>query len=368
MLVSTNITNHCVRRTSRETSRVAFEIGNPIDNQATLEVWRIRHNGKKFISSPNGLILKSEIRRRIIVIAIVSIGDLVVIRTKNSLESAPQFRCYRIGAEYVPSLEDPVHSSREIIVIASAIDLIVIGKEPPIRFPSHEMRKFFAARNPKWIQEVIDEQLASWKERVPETFIRYAPKDLLGHELPLLVICAPEIAIAFYKERLTTIQLESCILAHPDAALHHCFDKMPQRLKFQSLGRYPSYGLQRLLFHLSDAELRLCARLAPSTAFPLRASLSGNKHAIILSASFTQAGLDSKIGHSSSSLRREIVVSILRYPEEWLLTYDQSLPWLFTNLSTWLDLHLNPLELQRLARKLPPAQQNFLYQHIVDRI
>jgi hypothetical protein len=94
---------------------------------------------------------------------------------------------------------------------------------------------------------------------------------------------------------------------------------MPQKLRFQSLARHPSYGLQHLLFRLSDAELRLCAKLAPSTAFPMRASLSANKHAIILAASFPEAALDSNIGYSSTSLRREVVVSLLRYPDEWLL-------------------------------------------------
>jgi hypothetical protein len=183
-----------------------------------------------------------------------------------------------------------------------------------------------------------------------------------------LVRHAPQLAIAFYKEQLTTDQLESCIRANPDASLRHAFEEMPQKLRFQSLARHPSYGLQHLLFRLSDAELRLCAKLAPSTAFPMRASLSANKHAIILAASFPEAALDSNIGYSSTSLRREVVVSLLRYPEEWLLAFNQSVPYLFRNLSTWLDLHLKPAELQRLARRLLPAQRNDLFQYIAERI
>jgi hypothetical protein len=368
MLESNQIINHCVRRTSCDTSRVAFEIANPIDKQATLEVWRVRHVGKTFVSTPEGLILNSEIRRRTVVVAIVGIGDLVVLRAKNPFENAPQFLCYRIGAGFAPSLEDPANGLRETVVIASPIDLIVVGDEPPIRFPQRELQRFFGARNPRWLQELIGEQLSTWKERVPELFIRFAPKAMLDHELPLLVFHAPQLAIAFYKEQLTSDQLESCIRANPDAALHHAFEEMPQKLRFQSLARHPSFGLQRLLFRLSEAELRLCAKHAPSTAFPMRASLSGNRHAIILAASFPEAALESNIGCSSASLRREVVVSLLRYPEEWLLAHNQSLPWLFKNLSTWLDLYLKPAELQRLARRLTPAHRIDLFQYIAERI
>jgi hypothetical protein len=263
---------------------------------------------------------------------------------------------------------DSASSLRETVVIASPIDLMEVGDEPPIRFPTRELQRFFAARNPNWLQEAIDEQLSDWKERVPELFIRFAPKALLDHELPLLVSHAPQLAIAFYKEQLTTDQLESCIRANPDAALHHAFEAMPQKLRFQSLARHPSYGLQRLFFRLSEAELRLCAKLAPSTAFPMRASFAGNRHAIILAASFPEAALESNLGCSSISLRREVVVSLLRYPEEWLLAFNQSLPCLFQNLSTWLDLYLKPAELQRLARQLPLAKRNHLFQYIAERI
>jgi hypothetical protein len=100
----------------------------------------------------------------------------------------------------------------------------------------------------------------------------------------------------------------------------------------------------------------------------MRASLSANKHAIILAASFPEAALDPNIGCSSTSLKREVVVSLLRYPEEWLLAFNQSVPYLFRNLSTWLDLHLKPAELQRLARRLLPAQRNDLFQYIAERI
>ena len=368
MLESDQIINCNVRRTNRDTSRVAFEIANPTDKQATLEVWRIRHDRKTFVSTPEGLILKSEIRRRTVVVAMVGIGDLVTIRAKHPFENAPQFRCYRIGVGFAPSLEDPASSLRETVVIASLIDLIAVGDEPPIRFPARELQRFFAARNPRWLQGLIDEQLANWKERVPELFIRFAPKALLDRELPLLVRHAPQLAIAFYKEQLTPDQLGSCIRANPDAALRHAFEEMPQKLRFQSLARHPSYALQRLLFRLSDAELRLCARYAPSTAFPMRTSLSANRHAIILAASFTEAALDSNIGCSSTSLRREVVVSLLRYPDEWLLFFNQSLPCLFQNLSTWLDLYLKPAELQRLARRLSPEQRNDLFQYIAEGI
>jgi hypothetical protein len=368
MLESDQIIKCNVRRTSRDTSRVAFEIANPIDKQATLEVWRILHDNKTFISTPEGLILKSQIRQRTVVVAIVGIGDLVVVRAKSPFENAPQFRCYRIGAGFAPSLEDPASSLRETVVIASPIDLIAVGDKPPIRFPAPELQRFFAAKNPRWLQQLIDEQLSTWKERVPELFIRFAPKALLDRELPLLVRHAPQLAIAFYKEQLTTDQLESCIRANPDASLRHAFEEMPQKLRFQSLTRHPSYGLQHLLFRLSDAELRLCAKLAPSTAFPMRASLSAKKHAIILAASFPEAALDSNIGYSSTSLRREIVVSLLRYPDEWLLYFNQSVPCLLQNLSTWLDLYLKPAELQRLARHLKPALRNDLFQYIAERI
>jgi hypothetical protein len=368
MLESDQIINCSVRRTSRDTSRVAFEIANPIDKQATLEVWRIRRDRKTFVPTPEGLILKSEIRRRTVVVATVGIGDLVVLRAKNPFENATQFSCYRIGAGFSPSLEDTASSLRKTGVIASLIDLITFDDDPPIRFPARELQRFFAARNSRWVQGLIDEQLSTWKERVPELFIRFAPKALIDRELPLLVSHAPQLALAFYKEQLTTDQLESCIRANPDAALRHAYEEMPQKLKFQSLARHPSFGLQHLLYRLSDAELRLCAKLAPSTAFQMRASLSANKHAIILAASFPEAALESNIGGSSTSLKREIVVSLLRYPEEWLLASNQSIPYLFQNLSTWLDLYLKPAELQRLARRLSPAHRNELFQYIAEGI
>jgi hypothetical protein len=368
MLESYSIINCNVRRTSRDTSRVAFEISNPLDLHATLEVWRVRHDGKNFVSTLDGMILKSEKRRQTVVVAIVGIGDLVVVRAKHPFEKAPQFRCYRIGAGYAPSLEEPAICLRETLVIASPIDIIAIGNAPPIRFPARELQRFFAARNPNWLQEVIDEQLSAWKERVPEVYIRFAPKTMLDRELPLLVSHAPQLAIAFYKELLTPGQLDSCIRAHPDAALRHSFDEMPQRLRFKSLARHPSYGLQHLIFRLSDAELRLCAKLAPSTAFPRRASQSASRHAIIIAASFPEAASDSNTGSASPSLRREVVASLLRYPDEWLLAFNQSLPWLFKNLSTWLDLELKPAELQQLARRLSPAQRNHLFQYIAERI
>jgi hypothetical protein len=100
----------------------------------------------------------------------------------------------------------------------------------------------------------------------------------------------------------------------------------------------------------------------------MRASFSANKHAMILAASFREAALESNIGCSATSLRREIVVSLLRYPEEWLLVFNQSLPCLFQNLSTWLDLYLKPAELQRLARHLKPEQRNDLFQYIAEGI
>lgn len=368
MLESNPIINCCVRRTSRDASRVAFEIANPIGKQATLEVWRIRLDGKTFVPTPEGLILKSEIRRRTVVVAIVGIGDLVVLRAKNPFENATQYSCYRIGAGFSLSLEDTEGSLHKTGGIASLIDLIPVDDDPPIRFPARELQRFFAARNPRWVQGLIDEQLSTWKEHVPELFIQFAPKALLDRELPLLVRHAPQLAIAFYKEQLTTDQLESCIRANPDASLRHAFEEMPQKLRFQSLARHPSFGLQHLLFRLSDAELRLCAISAPSTAFPLRTSLSATKHAIILAASFPEAALESNIGCSATSLRREIVISLLRYPEEWLLASNQSIPCLFQNLSTWLDLYLEPAELQRLARRLSPAHRSDLFQYIAEGI
>lgn len=51
---------------------------------------------------------------------------------------------------------------------------------------------------------------------------------------------------------------------------------------------------------------------------------------------FPKAALALNIGCSSISLRREMVVSLMRYPEEWPLAFNLSLPWIFRNFSTWL--------------------------------
>jgi len=88
---------------------------------------------------------------------------------------------------------------------------------------------------------------------------------------------------------------------------------------------------------LTVEELRLCATNHRYTAFKVRIKMPPEKRAIMLARSY-QFSFLADYGNPLPVLQKEIIDSIMLYPDEWLSCHDNDYGEIFDGLETHVDL------------------------------
>ena len=89
---------------------------------------------------------------------------------------------------------------------------------------------------------------------------------------------------------------------------------------------------------LTHEDLRICASNHPFTAFRMRMKMPPEKRAIMLANTYQYSFL-ANFGKPLPVLQKEIIDSIMLYPDEWLRCHAHDYGKIFHGLETHVDLN-----------------------------
>jgi len=359
--------NHNIRKISQHDVRVAFELTHPIAASDPMEVWQIRFHQESPVSRPQGLILESNHQKTRAVVVNARPGDIVVIRHKAGNENMAPYQCYLIGDTLEPRLIENSSLPFQSVAIAPPASRIETDDGRVIHYNEHDLKKLLQGKHPRWLQEYVDGQLRRWRDHAPATFVRLAPQEWLAREVILVAIYDPYLALCDYRDSLTQNQLEFCLRRLSGDAARYLFGQIPRKLRSQHLKEHANYILENHLHQLSDAELRRCSWSDPLTAFKIRHSVAPRRSAIMLASSYTIAWIRNH-RNPRETLRREILNSLLQYPDEWLKSNPKGFESIFKRLDSLLGISFGSAQLIDLLQQMAPKGRCALSRYISSRI
>lgn len=219
----------------------------------------------------------------------------------------------------------------------------------PIVCEESDARRFFSQRHPAWLQEIVDRQIAQWRESSPEFFFRFAPSALQERGLEKCVKQAPFAALARFKGLLDAIQMSRCVKRSPRGAVIHALEHVPEHLRANYLLDHCRSALYFSADNLSDPELKFCAKIDCDTGYLIRKLLPPQRQAIALASSYFIHFL--REPDSMEEAHREITESIAAFPEQWQDSEPGGLAEVFEKLAKRIGWRFDALLFAEILRK-----------------
>ena len=363
----TTTTNHAVRRTSRNTARIAIESSAARDPARKPEIWRFYLDSSGVPQMHRGGILGRKAGKTCALVINVRPGDLICVREKLAGIVDHQWRYFRIGNSYEPipaDLPNRCLSKREAITHLKNTDS---RETHEMEFSEEDLRKLFVQRHPDWLQRIACRQLSHWRTSKPEKFFLFAPGEIAGVDIPLCVKIAPYAALARFQDRLDRKQLEHCLLHSPLGAVKYAVGMIARRKRRHYFSKFAREALLYSADRLSETDFMYCVALEMGTAFQTRNRMSPERRALVLAHSYLIVGA----GYSGDALARlheEIRESIVEHPAQWRASDPQGFPSIFQGLLEYVNMKIDPITILTLLRTTDPADQKAIAQSIVQGI
>lgn len=358
---------YCVRRISRDISRIAFELETPIyDEPITPEFFSNESDAEKFSNKSTGFILGGNSENRWIVFAHVHNGDVVIVRWKASSGAVIACSCFEITSTCALRVMDPVQFNFPSDRI-SFPQINELNDRWLSYLEESAIKRLFSDRIPEWIKEPLSKLLDEWRVKNPALFVRFASRDQIETEIPLLVCHDPQRALAKYKDQLDRDQFLWCLAKRPDAAVRYAFERIPRAVRIRIVRTFSTLALNYQLDRMTEKELVVASSTDAMTAFNLRHFLEDRRHAIALSESYPAFFFIDRL-EDESELIQEIIKSVIEHPRVWHRSNHRSFSILFRSLQSTLGIRFSGKELLDLSENLGPKLKTELQLHIGSRI
>ena len=357
---------HTHRRKNRETFRIAFELPAPYPDKP-FKVWRLRNQGGIHSFRLEGLILKSPEDYHHAIVAHVLPGDVVMVTHETENGITPPNREFHIGHDLVPVPMNDLAPYFHNYVITDG-PLLDFDGTRFLHFREMDLRDFFSAKHPSWLQRHVDETLRLWRTQAPDLFTRIAPSWWAAQSPWHMALMNPRIALEQHQNQLGENLRQYCVrrlVPNKDRALNRL---LPTALKSGNHYENAAFLLQHHLADLDDTQIRICAHRNPRAALSRYQQAPDPRHrALLLSCAFRHAWPDRPLMHDPA-FRKDVIESLIEYSDVWTLSNPDGLVAVLRMISARIPFHPTPRELARMMERVDTQVKKQVAAFIASRI
>jgi hypothetical protein len=361
-----NQIKHTYRRISRDLFRIAIQLPSPYPGKP-FKVWRIQNENAYHAFHLEGLVLADVNNGGSVVVAHVRAGDVVMVTLHPENGITPPHRGFLISEALVPVPLDNLAPYFENQTITTG-PLIDFDGKRFLHFREEDIREFFQATHPGWLQNHIDATLRLWRMEAPDLFASIAPARWLTRKLWRLAIMNPRKALEDHQRNLGRDLRRFCIrrlTPNEDRTLNR---KLPSALKSANHYQNASYLLEHHLADMDDTQIRICAYKNPKAALARYQRAPEPRHrTLLLSCAFQHAWPDRNLMRNPA-FHKDVVESLIEYSDEWCLSNPDGLVGVLRMISARIPFHPSPQELARMLERVDPQAKKQVAAFITSRI
>jgi len=357
---------HTHRRVGRNSIRIAFQLPGPHTGKP-FKVWRIRSENEGHSFLLEGLVLEPANNSSPAVVAHVRAGDVVMVTHHAKDGITPPHRGYLINEALEPvPLEDlSPYVKNQTITNGPLMDYDGTGF---LHFREDDLREFFRAKHPNWLEKHVDATLRVWRTEAPDLFASIAPPRWLTRKPWLLAMHDPQRALAEYPHLIKGDLGRYCIRRMAAPASRTLARLLPSKLKPVQSYQNAEFLLENHVNDLDDDQLRACARANPISALrQLQGTVDPRHRAILLSCSFGASWTNPTMLRSEE-FRSAVLDSLAEHYEEWMISKPEGLATVLDNIAVRLQLPPTAAELLRMLDRLGPEGRQALSDYIVEQV
>lgn len=360
-----NQIKHTYRRISRDTFRIAIQLPSRYPGKP-LKVWRIRNEGGCHSFRLEGLVLAAVKNGGPAVVAHVSAGDVVMVTHHPENSVTPPHRGFRISETLVPVPMDnlaPFFQNQSILTGP----LIDYDGHRFLHFREDDIREFFRATHPGWLQDHVDATLRLWRMESPDLFTSIAPARWLTRKLWRLAIMDPRKALEDHRNLGDDLR-RFCIRRLVPNKKRSLNRLLPSTLKSLNHYQNASYLLKHHLPELDDTQLRICAFKNPNAALARYSQVPDlRRRALLLSCAFRHAW-PNRVLMRDPAFHQDVIDSLTVFSIEWTISNPEGLVDVLRLISDRIPFHPTPAELIQMMEQMDLDSRQSVANFISSRI
>jgi hypothetical protein len=360
-----NQIKHTHRRVSRDSIRIAFQLPYP-DTGKPYKVWRIRNENGGHSFLLEGLVLEPANNVSAIVTH-VRAGDVVMVTHHPQNGITPPHRGYIINEalEPVPLADLAPYAKNQTIINGPVIDF---DGKCFVHFREDDLRDYFRAKHPDWLQQHVDATLRLWRKQAPDLFASTAPPRWLSRKPWLLAMHDPQRALTEFPHLVKGDLGRYCIRRMTTPASRILARLLPSKLKPSQTYQNAEFLLEHHVNDMTDEQLRACARANPIAALrQLPGTIDPRHRAILLSCSFSATWRAPALLRSED-FRCEVLDSLVDHFGEWMISKPEGLAAVLDNIAVRLQLPPTAAELVRMLDRFGPEGRQALTDYIAEQV
>ncbi len=276
---------------------------------------------------------------------------------------------YQVGAnfELLPVPVDGFHFTQR--QAQGLLHSSVVPEAEDLRITESDTRLLFSNDQPPWLQEIIHSQLTHWRIHNVGLYFQHTFWNLNQEDLWHCVKAAPYWALARWQNRLKPYQIDLCVRTSPRGAISFATERLSRYHRQLYLEEFPVDALTHAAEKLTEDELVSCANKEPSAAlsYPCRRHLPTHLRATLMAnllATCYRERRSIRLTGPIDELERDLIDSIVDYPDEWLSTHNGSFIEVMDALATQLAVRPDGQALLEMGNRLHESYQggfsNFL--------
>lgn len=361
-----NQIKHTYRRISRDSFRIAIQLPSPYPGKPS-KVWRIRNEDGCHSFHLEGLVLADVNNAGLAVVAHVRAGDVVMVTHHPENGIIPPHRGFLISEALVPVPLDNIAPLFQNQTIMTG-PLIDYDGHRFLHFREDDIREFFRATHPEWLQDHADATLRVWRMEAPDLFASIAPARWLARKLWRLAIMNPRKALEDHHGNLGDDLRRFCIrrlIPNKHRSLNRL---LPSTLKPSNSYQNASYLLKHHLPELDDAQIRVCAFRNPNAALARYSQVPDlRRRALLLSCAFRHAW-PNRVLMRDPAFHQDVIDSVTEFNIEWTISNPEGLVAVLRLISARIPFHPTPRELASMMEQVDPQAKKQVAAFIASTI
>ena len=336
------------------------------DRSRIPDVSRFYKNLYEFAPMDKGRVFGGDSCRNCCLVIKAKPGDLIVIAEPRFHGSRLDWLFLRIGEDFVPQLIEAGRkpSYSEIREILSSK---LTGPSESLRLTTFDLRRLFQARVPSWLQTILSAQLDGWRARDPAAYVNFTPSAPHPGDLDRCATASPSTMLERWKTVLDRILLERCIKLSPEGAVRYALAEIPDHLREDYLSENAAIALDVCQAELSETDWCICARARPKETYDIRTALNSRKRAYIIATVYKILWM-LPFSNPTAGERKEILESILEYPDVWLSLHQSSFGRMFTKLEKLASISPGLPEIESLMNHHDEEVRNKIHEYIASQL
>jgi len=361
--------NHTIIPSCDGTALVAFESLSCADPRSIPKISSYHHTYRDIAVAACGRVIGHGVGPTRALIVKVAPHSLVLI-VDPTVSVTGIWRYFRIGKDFEISPMDsrtrpiPQDVIESLLLSSPAADIA------PPAISDEDLGLLFSARQPPWLQEILDAQLRHWGIHDVGLFYQYTPRQVTREDIWRCAKAAPYWTLARWIDRLTPHQLSYCMQKSPRGAVSFAIERLPHWSRTSHLEKHPTAALLNAADKLTNKEFAFCATREPRTVFAVncRRRLPPERRAVLWSVLYRK--LFFGIGYEPPpGLQRDILDSIAAFPTIWLATHQGGgFAVILSGLARYLEIRPDAAALIAMHHRMDPSGKQVFFHHIASLI